>query len=71
MLGSSGKVPAPNGQPVTVNGLASPLTVTAGPTDGDPLTINFAGATFVTKDKQCKQKKFAKGTRDIDCKLKC
>ncbi|KAL9633933.1 MAG: hypothetical protein Q9164_004400 [Protoblastenia rupestris] len=70
-IGTSGHVPAPDGEAVSVTGLVSPLTISSGQVDDDPLTINFDGKTFKTSDEQCDVGDYDSGARDMDCHFDC
>ncbi|KAI4121696.1 MAG: hypothetical protein LQ338_006227 [Usnochroma carphineum] len=76
IIGASGKVPAPDDKPVSVNGLVKPLTITAETVDKDPLTVSYDGQQFDTYSDHCtpKQKQlhsYDSGHRDLDCHFSC
>lgn len=71
--GPEALLPALSGQPITIPGLSSPFTVTAGGLDIDPLTISFAGKTWQTnsKDRTCHVGGYNHGYRNLDCRFDC
>ncbi|MGI4812135.1 MAG: hypothetical protein ACRYGG_02150 [Janthinobacterium lividum] len=70
-IGTSGQVPALTGTPVVVTGLVSPLTITAGAVDSDPLTVTWAGNTWLTNGTQCSEGAWDSGNRNMDCGYQC
>lgn len=74
-ISNSGQLPAPEGKPIKVYGLADVVSITAQSVDSDPLTVEYQGATWKTNDKKdngkkkCSTEAFENGIRDLECGL--